>query len=118
MGDDGFTMPFRQQNLPYIYEQKRRRKTRNTGGPAYDDYDMYLQAGSRRLGRRRGLEQVGFWRRILEHPPTTLVAATSEDKILAAQPLKVPTMLVDSCGIRNNYGAMAVYKAIKRRHRQ
>ena len=36
------------------------------------------------------------------------------DKILAAQPLKVPTMLVDSLWDQEDiYGAMAVYKAIK-----
>ena len=31
----------------------------------YDDYDMYMQAGSAgELGRRHGLEQIGFWRKI------------------------------------------------------
>jgi len=36
------------------------------------------------------------------------------DKILAAQPLKVPTMLVNSLWDQEDiYGAMAVYKAIK-----
>ena len=36
------------------------------------------------------------------------------DKILAAQPLKVPVMLVDSLWDQEDiYGAMAVYKAIK-----
>ena len=35
----------------------------------FDDYDMFMQAGSAgELGRRRGLEQVGFWRKLLEHP--------------------------------------------------
>ena len=36
------------------------------------------------------------------------------DKILAAQPLKVPVMLVDSLWDQEDiYGAIAVYKAIK-----
>ena len=46
--------------------QERRR---SGGRSHYDDYDMFMQAGSAgELGRRRGLEQVGFWRKILEHP--------------------------------------------------
>ena len=36
------------------------------------------------------------------------------DRILAAQPLKVPTMLVDSLWDQEDiYGAPAVYKALK-----
>ena len=36
------------------------------------------------------------------------------DKILAAQPLTVPTMLVDSLWDQEDiYGAMAVYRALK-----
>src|SRR3989442_7311436 len=64
----------------------------------YDDYDMYLQAGSAgELCRRHGLEQVGFWRKILDHPAyDSFWQQQAMDKILAAQPLKVPTMLVDS----------------------
>jgi len=74
MGDDWFHYgAFRQQNLPYIYEQEATRKNDEHWWTShYDDYDMYMQAGSAgELGRRHGVEQVGFWRKILEHPPTT-----------------------------------------------
>ena len=74
----------------------------------YDDYDMFMQAGSAgELGRRRGLEQVGFWRKILEHPSyDAFWRDQAVDKILAAQPLKVPVMLVHSLWDQEDiYGA-------------
>ncbi len=80
----------------------------------YDDYDMFMQAGSAgELGRRRGLDQMGFWRKILEHPSyDAFWQQQAMDKILAEQPLKVPVMLVDSLWDQEDiYGAIAVYKA-------
>ena len=82
----------------------------------YDDYDMFMQAGSAgELGRRRGLEQVGFWRKLLEHPSyDAFWRDQAVDKLLAAQPLKVPVMLVHSLWDQEDiYGAIAVYKAIE-----
>jgi uncharacterized protein len=118
MGDDWFHYgAFRQQNMPYIYEQEATRKNDEHWWTSnYDDYDLYLQAGSAgELGRRHGLEQVGFWRKILEHPAYDVFwQQQAMDKILAAQPLEVPTMLVHSLWDQEDiYGAMAVYKAIK-----
>jgi putative CocE/NonD family hydrolase len=118
MGDDWFhNGAFREQNMPYIYNQEATRDGKAQWWTAYlDDYDTFMQAGSAgELGRRHGLEQVGFWRKVLAHP--TYDAFWSDqamDKILAAQPLKVPVMLVDSLWDQEDiYGAMAVYKAIK-----
>ena len=77
---------------------------------------MFMEAGSAgELGRRRGLEQVGFWRKILEHPSyDAFWRDQAVDKILAAQPLKVPVMLVHSLWDQEDiYGAIAVYKAIE-----
>jgi putative CocE/NonD family hydrolase len=118
MGDDWFHYgAFRQMNMPYIYEQDGTRKNDAAWWTSnYDDYDMYLQAGSAgELGRRRGLEQVGFWRKLLDHPSyDSFWQQQAMDKILAAQPLQVPIMLVDSLWDQEDiYGAMAVYKAIK-----
>jgi putative CocE/NonD family hydrolase len=118
MGDDWFHYgAFRQMNMPYIYEQDGTRKNDALWWTSnYDDYDMYLQAGSAgELGRRRGLEQVGFWRKLLEHPSYDgFWQQQAMDKIIAAQPLQVPTMLVDSLWDQEDiYGAMAIYKAIK-----
>jgi uncharacterized protein len=118
MGDDWFhNGAFREQNLPYIYNQEATRDGKaKWWTDSLDDYDTYMQAGSAgELGRRHGLEQVGFWRKVLAHPSyDSFWSDQAMDKILAAQPLKVPTMLVDSLWDQEDiYGAMAVYKAIK-----
>jgi putative CocE/NonD family hydrolase len=67
------------------------------------------------LGRSRGLEQVGFWRKILEHPAyDAFWREQAVDKLLAAQPLGVPVMLVHSLwDAEDIYGAIAVYNAIE-----
>jgi len=118
MGDDWFhNGAFRQQNMPYIYEQVATRDNKAKWWVShFDDYDEYLHAGSAgELGREHGLEQVGFWRKILEHPSyDSWWQQQAMDKILAAQPLKVPTMLVHSLWDQEDiYGAIAVYRAIK-----
>jgi len=118
MGDDWFhNGAFRQQNMPYIYEQQATRDNRAKWWVShFDDYDEYMHAGSAgELSREHGLEQVGFWRKILEHPSyDSFWQQQAMDKILAAQPLKVPTMLVHSLWDQEDiYGALAVYKAIK-----
>jgi uncharacterized protein len=118
MGDDWFhNGAFRELNMPYIYEQEGTRKNEQHWWTSnYDDYDMYLQAGSAgELGRRRGLQQVGFWNKLLAHPSyDSFWQQQAMDKIVAAQPLKVPTMIVHSLWDQEDiYGAPAVYKALK-----
>jgi uncharacterized protein len=118
MGDDWFhNGAFREQNMPYIYEQDGTRKNdAKWWSSHFDDYDMFMQAGSAgELGRRRGLGQMGFWRKILDHPSyDAFWRDQAMDQLLAAQPLKVPVMLVDSLWDQEDiYGAIAVYKAIK-----
>jgi hypothetical protein len=117
-GDDWFhNGAFREQNMPYIYEQEATRdNTALWWTNHFDDYDVYMEAGSAgELGRRHGEEQVGFWRKLLEHPSyDAWWQAQAMDKILAAQPLKVPVMFVDSLWDQEDiYGAPALYKAIK-----
>jgi putative CocE/NonD family hydrolase len=118
MGDDWFhNGAFREQNMPYIYEQDGTRdNSAHWWTDHFDDYETYIQAGSAgELGRRHGLEQMGFWRKILEHPSyDSFWQQQAMDKILAAQPLKVPVMLVHSLWDQEDiYGAIAVYKALK-----
>jgi putative CocE/NonD family hydrolase len=118
MGDDWFhNGAFRQQNMPYIYEQVASRTNDFKWWTSnFDDYDMYMQAGSAgELGRRRGLEQIGFWRKLLEHPSyDSFWRDQAVDKLLAKEPLKVPVMLVHSLWDQEDiYGAIAVYKAIE-----
>ncbi len=117
-GDDWFhNGAFRQQNMPYIYEQDGTRanseKWWTTGA---DDYDVYMRAGSAsELGRLHGLEQTGFWRKVLAHPAyDAFWRDQAMDRILAAQPLKVPILLVHSLWDQEDiYGDIAVYKALK-----
>src|SRR5262249_46277359 len=109
-GDDWFhNGAFRQQNMPYIYEQQASRKNDlKWGSDHVDAYDLYMQSGSAgELGKLHGLEQTGFWRKILEHPAyDAFWRDQAVDQILAAQPLKVPVMLVDSLWDQEDiYGA-------------
>ena len=118
MGDDWFhNGAFRQQNMPYIYEQVVTRDNSARWWTSYfDDYDLYMEAGSAgELGRRHGLEQSGFWRKVLAHPSyDAFWKDQAVDKILATQPLKVPVMLVHGLWDQEDiYGAPAVYRAIK-----
>jgi uncharacterized protein len=117
-GDDWFHWgAFRQQGMSYIYDQEMTRANEVLWWTShFDDYDMFMEAGSAgELGRRRGLEQVGFWRKILEHPSYDAYwRDQAVDKILAKEPLKVPVMLVHSLWDQEDiYGDIAVYKAIE-----
>src|SRR5215212_1846087 len=118
MGDDWFHYgAFRQQGMSYIYDQEATRGNDIEWWTThYDDYDMFMEAGSAgELGRLRGLEQVGFWRKLLEHPSYDAYwRDQAVDKILAKEPLKVPVMLVHSLWDQEDiYGDIAVYKAIE-----
>src|SRR3954454_5620308 len=118
MGDDWFHYgAFRQINMSYIYNQVATRKSEEKWWTSHrDDYDMYMQAGSAgELGRRRGMNQLGFWKKLTEHPAYDgFWRDQAVDKLLAARPLTVPVMLVHSLWDQEDvYGAPAVYKAIE-----
>jgi uncharacterized protein len=116
-GDDWFhNGAFRQQNLPYIYEQTATRKNdAKWWTDHFDDYDLYMEGSAGDLAKQHGMEQLGFWRKLVEHPSyDAFWRDQAVDRILAAQPLKVPVMLVASLWDQEDiYGALAVYKAIK-----
>jgi uncharacterized protein len=117
-GDDWFhNGAFREQGVSYIHDQEATRDNQIKFATSYaDDYDMFMQAGSAgELGRQHNMEQLGFWRKLLEHPSyDSYWQNQAMDKILASQPLQVPVMLVDSLWDQEDiYGAIAVYKAIK-----
>ncbi len=129
MGDDWFhNGAFRQQNMPYIYEQEGTRGGGVLGDSSaekwwtsnFDDYDLYMRAGSAgELGREHGMEQVGFWNKLLAHPAyDAFWSDQAVDKVLAAyyasNPMSVPILLVHSLWDQEDiYGAVAAYKAIK-----
>src|SRR5271166_3554704 len=117
MGDDWFhNGAFRQQNMAYIYEQVASRDSSIKWWSSYhDDFDLFMQGSAGEIGHRYGMEQLGFWQKLIAHP--TYDAFWSDqavDKLLAAQPLNVPVMLVHSLWDQeDSYGALAVYAAIK-----
>ena len=117
-GDDWFhNGAFRQLGADYIWEQIA---TADNSAPWFrnhaDQYDELMRAGSAgEYGRRHGLEQIGFWKKITEHPAyDAFWQEQAMDTILAKAPLKVPVMLVNSLWDQEDiYGATAVYRAIK-----
>ena len=117
-GDDWFhNGAFRQYGLPYIWEQIATRDNMSKWtSVGYDQYDLYMRAGSAgALATAHGLDQIGFYKKIVEHPAyDAFWQQQAMDRVLAAQPLKVPVMLVHSLWDQEDiYGAMAVYRALK-----
>jgi putative CocE/NonD family hydrolase len=118
MGDDWFhNGAFRQQNLSYIYDQSATRSNTITWWTSnYDDYDMWMRAGSAgALAKERGMDQLPFWNKVAAHPAyDAFWSDQALDKILAKEPLIVPTLLVHSLWDQEDiYGAIAVWKAVK-----
>jgi putative CocE/NonD family hydrolase len=118
MGDDWFHYgAFRQQNMPYIHDQEATRDSKvKWWTDHFDDYDTYMEAVSAgELGRRHGMEQIGFWRKLLAHPAyDAFWRDQAMDRILAAEPLEVPVMLVGGLWDQEDiYGAVAVYEALE-----
>jgi uncharacterized protein len=118
MGDDWFhNGAFRQLGIDYIHDQEA---TRDVSAKFwrghFDDYQTFLEAGSAgELGRRHGMEQIGFWNKILAHPAyDAFWRDQAVDKVLAKEPLTVPVMLVHSLWDQEDiYGAIAMYGALK-----
>jgi uncharacterized protein len=118
MGDDWFHKgAFRQDGLVYFHDQEATRGSTITWWTDhYDDYDTWLAAGSAgEMARRHGLEQVGFAGKVMKHPAyDSFWQQQAMDKILAAQGVTVPVMLVHSLWDQEDiYGNIALYKAIK-----
>src|ERR1700724_1627727 len=69
------TAAFRKQNMAYIYEQEGTRDNKaKWWTDHFDEYDVFIQAGSAgELGPRHRLEQVGFWRELVDHPSSDAV---------------------------------------------
>ncbi|MGH9541285.1 MAG: CocE/NonD family hydrolase [Terriglobales bacterium] len=116
-GDDWFHYgAFREQMMPYIYQQDSTRASTDRWFQDYtDDYTMWLKAGNPSvIAREYNMDQLGFWRKIVEHPSyDEFWAGQAVDKILAKEPLTVPTMLVAGQWDQEDiYGALAVYRSL------
>ena len=122
MGDDWFhNGAFRQQNIPYIYEQVATRdNSARWWSDFHDDYDLYMHYGSAgALGDAYGMRQLGFWNKLVEHPDyDAFWSDQAVDRLMASQPLTVPVMVVaGQWDQEDSYGAMAVYRALKSQDR-
>ena len=123
MGDDWFhNGAFRELMMSYIYDQVGSRSNAvNWWSNYFDYYDLFMNAGNAgELGRIHGMEQLGFWNKLLAHPAyDSFWQDQAMDKILAAQPLKVPVMVVHSLWDQEDiYGAPAVYRALEAKDTQ
>lgn len=115
-GDDWFhNGAFRQTNFDYMSGQT----TVKGSGDAiargvYDDYELFRDSGSAgAFAQRFGLDTLPFFKKLSEHPAyDEYWQQQALDRILAARPLKTPTMYVASLWDQEDiYGALAVYRA-------
>jgi putative CocE/NonD family hydrolase len=118
IGDDWFhNGAFRQDGaLDYTYEQEATRKNEEKWwSGTRDTYDEYLRAGSAGvMAASHGLEQLGFWRELAEHPAyDAFWQNQAVDRLLAKEPLKVPMLIVSGLFDQEDiYGGPALYKAL------
>ena len=117
-GDDWFhNGAFRQDSLVYAHDQEATRGSSvKWWSSTYDDYDTWLAAGSvSDMARLHGLDQVGFAGKLMSHPAyDAFWQGQAIDKLLAREPVSVPTMLVHSLWDQEDiFGNIAVWKAIK-----
>jgi putative CocE/NonD family hydrolase len=96
MGDDWFHYgALRQTNFDYIAAQTEQRGAGDDVPRAnYDDYQEFLKAGSPgAYAEAHGLDQLGWWRKMLAHPAyDAFWQGQALDKLLAAHPSNVPTL--------------------------
>lgn len=89
--------------------------------PAGDDYRAYLDAGSAGdFARLWGIDQLPFVRKLMENPSySPFWSLQAVDRIMAAQPLTVPMMLITGqWDQEDSYGATAVYRALEAKDRR
>ena len=118
MGDDWFHFgAFRQTNLDYYAQQSTVRGEGHViPREAFDDYTNFLRAGSAGdFAKAAGLDQVPWWRKTLEHPAyDAFWRAQALDSVMAAQPLKVPTMWIQGLWDQEDmWGAIHSYQAVE-----
>jgi putative CocE/NonD family hydrolase len=118
MGDDWFHYgAFRQPNIDYVLGQ-----TSNRGEGVHvphegrDDYTNYLHAGSAdAFAKSMGMEQLPYWRVMVEHPTYDgFWQSQALDKLIAQRPLTVPTMWEQGLWDQEDmWGAIHSYRALK-----
>jgi putative CocE/NonD family hydrolase len=115
-GDDWFhNGAFRQTNFDYLYAQTTAHaEGKQIARGVYDDYELFLRAGSAGdFARLFGLDKLPFFAKLAEHPAyDEFWQEQALDRILARQPLKVPTLFVTSIWDQEDmYGGIHTYLA-------
>jgi uncharacterized protein len=118
MGDDWFHYgAFRQINLDYFTEQTTVKGEGNSVvRQGRDDYENFRRAGSAGdFARAAGFDQLPWWRKVSEHSAyDTFWQAQALDRVMAAQPLKVPTMWIQGLWDQEDmWGAIHCYLAVE-----
>jgi putative CocE/NonD family hydrolase len=118
MGDDWFHYgAFRQTNFDYYTGQTTER---GSGGDVvrqgYDDYENFRRAGSAGdFAKAGGLDQLPWYRKTVEHPAyDAFWREQALDKVMAAQPLTVPTMWIQGIWDQEDmWGGIHSYLAVE-----
>jgi len=118
MGDDWFHYgAFRARNVDWFTSQMTKKGAGvNIPRAAFDDYDNFLRAGSfDDFAKAAGLDQIAAYRKIREHPAyDEFWREQALDKILAKQPLKVPTLWMGALWDQEDmWGAIHAYLAME-----
>jgi uncharacterized protein len=118
MGDDWFHFgAFRQTNFDYYTDQTTvKDEGKSIPRQGYDDYENFLRAGSAGdFAKAAGLDQLAWWRKTNEHPAyDAFWQGQALDKVMAAQPLKVPTMWIQGLWDQEDmWGAIHSYLAVE-----
>jgi putative CocE/NonD family hydrolase len=118
MGDDWFHYgAFRQTNLDYFTQQTTvRGKGEAVVREGYDDYENFRRAGSAGdFAITAGFDQLAWWRKVAEHPSyDAFWQGQALDRILAAQPLRVPTIWLQGLWDQEDmWGAIHTYLAVE-----
>ena len=120
MGDDWFHYgAFRQTNFDYFSEQTiDRGEGKAVPRGAYDDYQVFLRAGSAgNYAREHGLDQLPWNDKVLEHPAyDEFWQGQALDKLVAERPSQVPAMWIQGLWDQEDmWGAIHCYLALKAR---
>ena len=116
LGDDDFHGgAYRQVGYDYYFSQDTDKGSAgNLWREGYDDYDVFLRAGSASgFAKSRGLDQIPVVRDLHDHPAyDSFWQARALEDILAKQPQTVPTLWIASQWDQEDiYGAVAAYRA-------
>jgi putative CocE/NonD family hydrolase len=118
MGDDWYHYgAFRQPYLDYFASETAQRGAGSeVPRAAYDDYEVFLNAGSAgAFALANGFDQLGWWKKVAAHPAyDSFWQGYALDRQLAAHPSQVPTLWVN--GLWNQetmWGATHAWLALK-----